>query len=517
MKSLNQTLTKYSNWLLVLIFIIALALRWLYLPQRAISFAYDQARDAFVVQELLHGHLKILGPPASGVPGLFHGVLYYYVIAPAYLIGHGNPVTVAYFLSFVSSLGVFVVYFLAKFFTNNKIPGLIASAIFAFSFEASQYANLMTNASMGVWFVPVIYIGLYLWITKSSKWAPLVTGVGLGLSIQSEIALAYHIVPVLIWLLIFKKNIVRKQIYIFVGSLLVILSSMIIAELKFGFTGARGVFYLLSGGDGIVQSKNLSDYFITLVDQSGKTFAYSLFPVSIVFGGLLGFLMVVLSVFLGRKEIFKKILTWETFLISWIFAYSIALPFGGWNMRHILVGVAPAISIYAGIFIWRYIGKSKIALPVVLIVILLTNLLLILKDNKNGQTIFPLQVDLTLQKETAVIDYSYQKSDGQPFSISTLTSPLYINTLWSFLYNWYGQSRYGYLPSWIGHDQIGQLGNNLKFASSNDLKHFFIIEPTYGIPDLYITYAKGDQDAVSKGVGETSFGQLVVQERQMKK
>ena len=113
-KVLNQVLGRYSKIILVFLFVVAVWLRCLYLPQNAISFAYDQARDAFVVQEMLQGHLKVLGPSVSGVPGLFHGVLYYYVIAPAYYFGNGNPTVVAYLLSFISSLGVFVVYLLIK-------------------------------------------------------------------------------------------------------------------------------------------------------------------------------------------------------------------------------------------------------------------------------------------------------------------------------------------------------------------------------------------------------------------
>src|SRR5687767_49969 len=132
MKGLNLILQKHYKLVLVLIFVIALFLRWLYLPGGAISFAYDQARDAFVVQEILSGNLKILGPSVSGVPGLFHGVLYYYVIAPAYLLGQGNPIIVAYFLSFISSLVVFLVFFLTKLFTKNNISALLASLIFAF-------------------------------------------------------------------------------------------------------------------------------------------------------------------------------------------------------------------------------------------------------------------------------------------------------------------------------------------------------------------------------------------------
>jgi Dolichyl-phosphate-mannose-protein mannosyltransferase len=508
MQILKIILKNYSKIVLALIFIIALTLRWWYLPQKAISFAYDQARDAFVVQQLLGGHLKLLGPPVSGVPGLFHGVLYYYVIAPAYLFGHGDPVIVAYWLSFISSLGVFVVYFLTKLLIKNKTPALIAALIFAFSFEATQYANLLTNASMAVWFVPLIYIGLYLWINKSSKWAPIITGLAFGLSVQSEVALAYQLVPIVLWLYIFRARIKRKEILTFVLSFIVAISSMIVSEIKFGFTGASGIVYLLTGRDQLVQAKNLSDFIITFLDQSGKTFAYTMFPLNVVFGGLLGFLMTIFA--LKNKSL------WSKFLATYIFAYLIALPFGGWNMRHILVGIAPAVSVFTGIFLWKYLGRNKLIFSLILAVILGANLMKILTENINGQTIFPLQVDLVLSKEIAVVDYTYQRASGKPFSISTLTSPLFVNSLWSYLYNWYGNSKYGYLPNWVGRDQVDQLGNNLQTAPDDIPEHFFIMEPTYGIPDLWVGYAKGDQDSMSNLVGQKNFGQIVVQERIMK-
>lgn len=498
----------YSKILLAIIFIIALTLRWWYLPQGAVSFAYDQARDAFLVQEMLGGHLKVLGPPVSGVPGLFHGVLYYYVIAPAYLLGHGNPIAVAYYLSFISSLGVFTVYFLTKLLVKNKIPALIAALIFAFSFEATQYANLLTNASMGVWFVPVIYIGLYLWINKSSKWAPIITGLAFGLAVQSEVALAYQLAPIVLWLCIFHDQIKRKEIITFVLSFIVAILSMIVSEVKFGFTGVSGIGYILTSQDGIVQVKQLSDFVVTFLDQSGKTFAYTLFPQNLVLGSLLGFAMIIISL-KGRNF-------WSKFLASCIFAYGLALPFGGWNMRHILVGIAPEVAVLAGIFLWKYLGKSKVLLFIVLIIILGANSAKILKENKNGQTIFPLQLDLTIAKETQVVDYTYQKSNGNSFSVSTLTSPLYVNTLWSYLYNYYGKSKYGYLPYWVGHDQVGQLGDNLQLPPKDLKEHFFIEEPTYGIPDLWVGYAKGDQDSMSTLVDQENFGQIVVQERVMK-
>ena len=68
-------MTKKTFYILCLIFIFAYIVRVLYIPRLAVTFGYDQARDAFTAQEILSGDAKILGPPAS-TPGLFHGVFY---------------------------------------------------------------------------------------------------------------------------------------------------------------------------------------------------------------------------------------------------------------------------------------------------------------------------------------------------------------------------------------------------------------------------------------------------------
>lgn len=505
---INRFIENYYKLILGAIFVIALTLRWWYLPQNAVSFAYDQARDAFLVQEILAGHLKVLGPPVSGVPGLSHGVLYYYIIAPAYFLGQGNPQFVAFWMSFLSSLGVFSIFYLAYILVKDKKPALLSALFFAVSFEATQYSNFLINASMGVWFVPLIYIGLYLWLTKSIKWAPILAGLAFGLSVQSEVALFYHIAPIVLWLFIFRKRIMRKEIIISVMAFVVGIATMIVSEIKFGFPGFKGALYLLSGQDSIISSKQLSDFLITFINQSSKTFAYSIFPTNVIVGGVVGFVLILYGL--------KKKFYWQSFLATYIFAYLVALPFGGWTVRHVLVGVAPAVCVLLGISLWKYLGNKKIFLALAVFVILLANVTKTFKENINGQTIFPLQGDLVLSKELQVLDYTYQKSAQDNFSISTLTSPLYVNTLWSYLYNWYGEAKYGKLPYWIGHDQIGSLGNNLASPPKTVTEHFFIIEPTYGIPDIWITYAKGDQAAISDPVESKSFGQIVVEERRIR-
>ena len=77
---------------LILIFALAYVLRILFLPQNAITFGYDQARDALVTQKIISGDLKILGPPAS-TPGLYHGAFYNYTLIPAYILFKGTLLT----------------------------------------------------------------------------------------------------------------------------------------------------------------------------------------------------------------------------------------------------------------------------------------------------------------------------------------------------------------------------------------------------------------------------------------
>src|SRR6266576_4992192 len=93
---------------LLLIFAFGYFLRVIFLPSKALTFGYDQARDAVNALEIVHGHIKFFGPSASQ-PGLFHGVFYYYILAPFYLIGKGSPIIAAYGIVFVNCLTVFIV------------------------------------------------------------------------------------------------------------------------------------------------------------------------------------------------------------------------------------------------------------------------------------------------------------------------------------------------------------------------------------------------------------------------
>ncbi|KKT66881.1 MAG: hypothetical protein UW60_C0017G0013 [Candidatus Woesebacteria bacterium GW2011_GWA2_44_33] len=497
------------------IFVLALALRVIFLPQGSLLFMYDMARDAWVVDAILKGDFKILGPPAS-TPGLFHGVFYYYLLAPAYLLGKGSPLVASAYLAFLNSLGVLIVYYLTKLITKKPKTSLLAAFFYAISFGVSQYAAWLSNPSIALWTVPLIYLGLWLWLAEGKAWGPVVTGLGLGLSMQAEIFLGYHFIPILLWLWVERARIKRKSLLVFLIVFLATASSIILAEMKFGFKGIAAVASIFFSEDVFVKFRSLGDFIVLYLNQMGRVFSLTLLPSNVGYGGFLGIVIIVLAYKNWRKEKVKRRISWQPFLISYVLSHLAIVSLGGISTPFLTAGLEVGIIILAAIFVEEFLKKERFLAGFFLLLLVVSNLGLIFKENKKGQTNFAIQKDMTLARQLEVVNYTYQESRGSSFSINTFTSPLFMNTLWSYLYNWYGKGNYGYLPEWTGRDQVDQLGNNLPLAQKETKLHFFIIEPMQGIPEHFLVYELGAEDVRSQLVEERRFGEIRVQKRYAK-
>lgn len=504
-----MTIKSFS--ILGIIFILAYFLRVLFLSQNALTFGYDQARDGLVTQQIIDGDLKVLGPPAS-IPGLYHGVLYNYVLVPAYLFGK-NPINAGYWIAFLNSLVVFIVGYLAYLLTRKTGAALLAALLFAVSFESTQYASWLSNPTIGVWTVALTYLGLWTWISDKKWWAPALAGFGLGLSIQAEVFLLYHAVPVLIWLFAARQKITKPEVLKFLLFGLAAVSTMVITEIKFGFRSIGGLLQLISGQDALVASKGLGDFVVLYLNQLGKVFAYNIYPGNVGYGGVFVMVLIVLSLISSRSSL-RSSWQGQLFLISWILSHIMVVSVGGTSTPFLLVGIGTAVSIFVGIHIYNWWSSGKrIFAGIVLAIIVLSNLAMIFKENSRGQTIFAIQKDMLLSKQLQAINYTYSEAKGKPFSVNTLTSPLWINIVWTYLYGWYGKENYGYVPEFHGHDQVGQLAALPKTLQDTNL-YFLIIEPMAGIPAHYLPDTIAEEDGKSEFVGEVNFGELVVQKRE---
>jgi hypothetical protein len=491
---------------LVLIFILGLFLRLVFIPMGALTFSYDQGRDAFISQQIIHGDLKIQGPPSS-TPGLFHGVFYYYLLAPFYLMGRGSPYYPAVGMAVINCLGVFLIYVFAKKLTNSDPVSLSLSLLYAVSFEQSQYAVWLSNPAYAAFTVPLFYY--FLWRSHGgvSYWSYILAGLFLGLSVQAEIFLAYHLTALIIlWLtrdLPFKPSFIFR----FFGGLIIGLFPMLVAQIKFGFTGISALSHLLIP-TGLNQTRvQFTDTAFIYLNQLTKTFALNLFPVQIYLGGLIG-LGLVFWLIKAKVPLFTK-----RIILAYIFSSFIAFPFGGVATPFVHVGIGFGIYLLLGMYLQKLYLSRRPLFILVISVLAISNLLAIFKNNNFGQTIFALQPDLTLKNETSVINFIYQSQKGAPFSLNTITSPLHINTAWSYLFNWYGVSNYGYLPYWHGHNQIGSLGNNLSSPPKSVTDYYLVIDPPEPNFVQFINSGIEEENGFSKPVQEYKFGTIRVQHR----
>lgn len=491
------------------IFIIAVTLRFLYF-QKNTYFAYDQARDAYAAKEVMMGDLKIIGPPAT-FKGVFHGPLYYYLTGPIYFLSKGSPEVLSAFVRIFNALGVFLVFLIARNIFNKRIA-IVSAFLYAISFEQSQYALFLGHPSLAVISVLVFYWGLSLLLfQKNSKGLPLIF-VGLGLSIQFHFSSIYLILPLLLLLIIQRRRLPRLDLKIIIISLMGFIGTIltfIIAEIKFNFRTIRalGAFFEGSAGSGSINLKNL--IFISTRYFNDNVIANKgLIPVAALL-----ILMIYLKLFLDEKTKDKAI-----FLLIWFVAglTLYLLDFTGSPTYYYSIGASISLIVITAVLIDSAFNKSRLIGYLLILIIYISNISLIAKINPTGT--LPevnAQEKMLVSDEKKVIDYIYQHAEGKPFAVNALSIPYKINTTWSYLFEWYGQRKYGYLPVWGGDAAEGFYGNLTVVTARSQLpeKWYLIIEPTRGLSSELIEEFMNEEDYFSSTREEKRFGDFTIQVR----
>lgn len=489
------------KWTVVLLVILAFILRILFIFQGGVSFHYDMARDAFEAQEIWQNHhLKILGPPTS-TPGLYHGVLYYYLIAPFYMLGHGDPRIVAAFLAFLNALAIVPIMLLAKdFFKSNKWA-ILAGVLFAVSFEATQYGPWLSNPAPAVLTVALFFWSLWLW-QKGRGYGLYLAVFSAALSTQFQFFLVYLFLLIPIFGTVFKIKTNTKAIYLTGFIAILGLINFFIATVKFNTFGSIFLGFFNIGTAGQIDFRpQFSELILNYVNRFVALFTYNFSPMNVFLGGILAFL----ALYAIRKE---------RLLLFFLLSNLPIFIFGGHTNTYANVGlVVPAI--LSIIFLLKNTWKiSRALVLVILFFILASNLYTIFKFNLDGQLILVIPNDMNLKNELSLIDQTYQEAAGKPFSVNTITLPLWTNTTWAYLYSWYGKNKYGFVPQFYGHDQIGLLGANVLPYSQKPLdKTFLIIEPVDGIPANFYNQDLDTENSKTKLTKEISYGSIKLQVR----
>lgn len=470
-------------------------------------FSYDQARDAQRIWEIIYEkNLKIVGPETD-IPGVFNGPLLYYLLLPIYFISGFNPNFTAFFFVIFNLLNILIIYFFALKIIKNKTIGLIGAFLWGISYLQLNFSKYISNASLMSLSSGLFFLGLALFFIENKKKGLILSVIGLGNAIHFNFYLIYLIIFLPIFSIVFSKKIKLKHLTIPFLILALIISNFIVAEIKWKFMTTRSLIsYFLVEKDKNSIFSNLQMFFDRLADSIN----FSFFSFNLFLGLLLFFSLLLL---------FKKISNHKTFIFTLIWSLSTLPLFGfrsGVLYGHVVNSTIyiPLTIIFAG-GLYYILKNNKLYFVILLSLFFLSNLYLSYKDNfKNTKLLATKPV--ILKDELKIIDYTYQQSKNKPFSICAVTEPLFINTLWSFLYKFYGEKKYGYLPYWSGPKQY--LNKTFLEYDKNKVKNrFLIIENQAGIPQIATETTIYAENKISQIKEEKIFGNLIVQKREFLK
>ncbi len=457
------------------LFLIAAAFRIWMADRNQVTFYWDQARDAILVREISQGDLKIQGPSASGSNDLlYHGVLYYYLIAPVYALGGGDPIAVVIFLSFLGATAAPLMYWLARDITRSRFLAGASAFMVALSFDGAQIHTWLSNPAFSGTANLLFFYALWrVFFQKQNRWLP-VLAAAIGLANQSVLF------SVTLWasmVIAFLYRAEKENTYrlfsrrqLAVSSLIYfgLVASIMVGELQLwqaGILDWQKLIGLFGPGAHISQSlKNLSEVVIE------KKMSLQIFPSQALFGiAATIFVLVAASKKLpGKTLIFISIWLASPLWLFFIQARRSYHAFAGWENAWYLI---------FPIVIWSlFHTKAKYwAVTIFLSIFTLSNLSYVRKLNVRTYNELAVQQEADLRSHLKLINETYRRAGGEPFSISTLTIPYGMNTTWAYLFDWYGQKNYGYEPVFFGPDQTGIFGGDLLKPTQNPLPHHFAI------------------------------------------
>lgn len=478
-----------NSKIIIAIALLFLGLRFLYISGNNVFFFFDQARDATVVRDMVANlDIKIQGPSVSGTnDSVYHGVLYYYVIAPLYFLFAGNPFYVSLELVIINLIGLYLTYELGRVVFKSKQVGIVAAFLQSISLLSIHQSTWLSNPNLSAIALPAVYLlswKIFFDSTKRSQRQKYILFILWGLSLAVAVQVALQNITLfgsILLLFVFglksKRFTLERQTLInfaaAAGVFLLGISSMILTQ-----------FLMYRRGILSSDSLNLSHHEVGLLESIPKIIsAYTkllqmyLTPYSsniLFLISLFAFIFLIIRSKYAKQQIIwiVSFFTAPIWLLSWHFR----------DPNHSFIGLEILVSLLfanAVVQVWKN-KKQDISfrlLIVALLIFLLTNLSALIYTKTNKIQYFGIQKGAFLNEQLSLIDKVYSTLE-QPFSFSSLTAPYAINTTWDYLFSWYGQSKYQYVPEYVGILQSGFVTTNTLSESPEPLRsHALILEP----------------------------------------
>ncbi len=440
---------KKELFVLCLIVLIGSFLRLWGVYTNSFAFTYDVGRDLLALWNIVYLYKIPLIGATTGLPGIFYGPWWYYLLAPFFIAASGDPQGIALTMSLIGILTIIIGFVFGKSL-GGKFLGLTLAALISVSGNLISLSAQIWNpniAPLFVIFILLVLIKIYKEETSDKSKYYFLLGLLLVFNIDLEIVfgLLLSIGIILSVVIIKRKKISIKNIALFILGGLIIFLPRIFFEFRHEFLMTKSFIGFFSGGSSSAAPK-VPALFLSrldiLFDQFNSTLAMN--------NKLLGFvilLFIVLCLIVLYRKAGENIRYFITTSIIIVFVFLIGTIFFNHDIwPHYLVGLPVFYILLFGISL--YLLRQKIAVLAPALIALAVFLI-----NLNPSTLYkslskPLWIgDASVYRnQLAVIDYVYRQADGKKFKYVVYTPPVYDYT-YQYLFLWLGPRKYHYPPS----------------------------------------------------------------------
>ncbi len=229
---------------LVYLFLILITLFNVYLSSSLVrhgevNFFNDVARDFLLLAEMDHKKIVLIGPRSS-TNGLFHGPLWTYINYPAYVIGNGNPVAVAWFWIFLECI-----FLITGFYMVRKLLDTLSAFTFILltSVQMVSHMNGIFHAEATFFFMPMFFFTICMYIKSKKNLYLVLHLLALAILIQLEVGIGIHFfilsLSLIAWF-IYKNKLWKHLLTFFL--IPVFLANFIVFDLRHGLRMAKAIF-----------------------------------------------------------------------------------------------------------------------------------------------------------------------------------------------------------------------------------------------------------------------------------
>ncbi len=434
---------KGVNILLWTLLAAALFVR-LYRLNALLGFWYDQGRDALVIWDFLHNGKLFLVGPTTGIEGIFRGPWYYFLIAPFYFLGKGDPLWPAVFLVITSVVALWFLYKVGEQ-VSGKWAGLLAVFIASFSYYLVGASRWLSNPTPMLLISMLLAFSLIGFVKKRNSWNLPLVSLMAALAIQFGSAAEIFYLPAVAIVIFWKKKNLPERKVILLS--LAIFAASFIPQVIFDIRHQGVLLGAIKRFLFEEQSFKLSfwetlkvriPFYFDMLSSKFWINGRNIFAPFAALG--------LLSLVVNRKKLWKN----ESFrIIGLLFV----IPFAGMLFfqgnygnvfEYYFTGYYLIFILFFSI-LFIQITKTrlgKLILALFIIVFLKMNYLPV-KGSLGASVLAPTAISFANQK--MAIDWVYQDSNGESFNVDVYVPPV-IPYAYDYLFLWYGGTRYARVP-----------------------------------------------------------------------